>query len=250
MLRRTFLHAPRIGTVREAEIWERGIRTWDEYVVAHQDGRFPEPHYADLPSVLARSHGALEAGDVAFFAERLPREEHWRLYEDFARIAAYVDIETTGLSAMSSRITVVAMHTCDGTALFVRGRNLDGFPAAVARYPLVVTFNGAVFDLPFLAREFGGWWPAAHIDLRFALRRLGLRGGLKAIEREVGLERSSEVRGMDGYDAVRLWYRHERGDSHALDRLLAYARYDVVNLEPLAALAARGLARGLRVNAD
>jgi hypothetical protein len=241
MLRHTFIHAPGIGPVREAAIWDRGVHTWGEYLMAHDDGRFPEPHYADLPDLIAWSHRALDEGDLAFFARRLPQDEHWRLYEDFGHAAAYVDIETTGLSAGFDRITVVAMHTDAGTDLFVRGRNLRDFPAAAAAFPLVVTFNGAVFDLPFLAREFDGWWPVAHIDLRFALRRLGLRGGLKAIERQTGLARSSDVDGMTGWDAVRLWRSHERGDPRALDRLLDYARYDVVNLKPLAAQAAREL---------
>ncbi len=241
MLRHTFIHAPGIGSVREATIWERGVHSWGEYPSAHTEGVFPEPHYAELPALIAASHDALERGDIAFFARRLPRDEHWRLYEDFGHTAAYVDIETTGLYAGFDRITVVAMHTDAGTDVFVRGRNLREFPAAVAAFPLVVTFNGAQFDLPFLAREFHGWWPEAHIDLRFALRRLGLRGGLKAIERQTGLERSSEVYGMSGWDAVRLWRSHERGDPHALDRLLEYARYNVVNLKPLAVQAARDL---------
>lgn len=241
MLRQTFIHAPGIGPVREAAIWERGVESWDQYLVAHDDGRFPEPHYAELPAVLAQSHGALARGDIAFFADRLPRDEQWRLYEEFFPVAAYVDIETTGLSPGFDRITVIAMHTEQGTHVFVRGRNLADFPAVAAAYPLVITFNGALFDLPFLAREFRGWWPVAHIDLRFALRRLGLRGGLKAIERTMGVARSAPVTGMDGLEAVRLWRRHERGDPFALDRLLEYARYDVVNLLPLARHAARAL---------
>jgi uncharacterized protein YprB with RNaseH-like and TPR domain len=241
MLRHTFIHGPGIGPLREATIWDRGAGTWEEYLTAHDEGRFPETHYAELPAVIASSQHALERGDLGFFAQRLPPDEHWRLYEEFGPSAAYVDIETTGLYAGFDRITVVAMHTDAGTELFVRGRNLRDFPAAVAAFPLVVTFNGAVFDLPFLAREFDGWGPVAHIDLRFALRRLGLRGGLKAIERQTGLARSSDVYGMTGWDAVRLWRSHERGDPHALDRLLEYARYDVVNLKPLAAQAARDL---------
>jgi uncharacterized protein len=245
MLRHTFLHAPGIGHVREAAIWQRGVHTWESYLAAHDEGLFPERHYADLPPLLGWSGRALAAGDLEFFARRLPREEHWRLHEEFGHLAAYVDIETTGLYAGVDRITVVAMHTAGGTHLFVRGRNLRDFPAAAAAYPLVVTFNGALFDLPFLAREFDGWWPAAHIDLRFALRRLGLRGGLKSIERQMGLARSSTVRDLTGFDAVLLWRRHERGDPHALDLLLEYARYDVANLAPLADHAARELARAV-----
>ncbi|MGP7970743.1 MAG: ribonuclease H-like domain-containing protein, partial [Desulfobaccales bacterium] len=39
--------------------------------------------------------------------------------------------------------------------------------------------------------------------------------------------------GMDGYMAVILWERHQRGDRTALELLLQYNREDVVNLEIL-----------------
>ena len=38
---------------------------------------------------------------------------------------------------------------------------------------------------------------------------------------------------MDGYMAVLLWQRYQRGDKGALDLLLSYNREDVVNLEVL-----------------
>ena len=76
-----------------------------------------------------------------------------------------------------------------------------------------------------------------HIDLRFALRRLGYRGGLKSIERQLGIRRPDEVAGIDGFEAVRLWYRYLRGDGKALDTLVSYNRQDVENMRPLMELA-------------
>ena len=38
---------------------------------------------------------------------------------------------------------------------------------------------------------------------------------------------------MDGYMAVILWERYQRGDRTALDLLLKYNREDVINLEVL-----------------
>jgi uncharacterized protein YprB with RNaseH-like and TPR domain len=38
---------------------------------------------------------------------------------------------------------------------------------------------------------------------------------------------------MDGYMAVLLWQRYQRGEKGALDLLLTYNREDVVNLEVL-----------------
>ncbi|HZE21251.1 MAG TPA: ribonuclease H-like domain-containing protein, partial [Desulfobaccales bacterium] len=65
------------------------------------------------------------------------------------------------------------------------------------------------------------------------LARLGFKGGLKKIEPRFGIRRPDEVHGMDGYMAVLLWERYQRGDRGALERLLTYNREDVVNLETL-----------------
>ncbi len=75
--------------------------------------------------------------------------------------------------------------------------------------------------------------PPAHIDLRFFLRRLGYRGGLKTIERECNLSRGSDIDGMDGFDAVLLWRAYQEGDRSALERLLRYNTADIVHLKPL-----------------
>ncbi|NVM57843.1 MAG: ribonuclease H-like domain-containing protein [Desulfobacterales bacterium] len=66
--------------------------------------------------------------------------------------------------------------------------------------------------------------PPAHIDLRFFLRKLGYRGGLKAIEKSFGLVRAPEINGMDGYDAVMFWRAYHWGDQSALERLIQYTK--------------------------
>ena len=45
MLRNTFIHLPGVGTVRERELWERGILDWECFLVAAEDGQLPERHY-------------------------------------------------------------------------------------------------------------------------------------------------------------------------------------------------------------
>ena len=73
----------------------------------------------------------------------------------------------------------------------------------------------------------------AHIDLRFFLKRLGYRGGLKAIEKSLGLSRDSAIEGIDGYEAVLLWRAYQWGDESALDRLILYNTADIIHLKPL-----------------
>jgi uncharacterized protein YprB with RNaseH-like and TPR domain len=72
-----------------------------------------------------------------------------------------------------------------------------------------------------------------HLDLRFLLARLGFKGGLKKIEPRFGIRRPPAVKHLDGFDAVLLWERYQRGDRTALDLLLEYNREDVANLETL-----------------
>ncbi len=72
-----------------------------------------------------------------------------------------------------------------------------------------------------------------HLDLRFILSRLGFRGGLKRIEPQFGIKRAPEVAGLNGYDAVLLWGRYQRGDRTAGRLLLQYNQEDVLNLEVL-----------------
>jgi uncharacterized protein YprB with RNaseH-like and TPR domain len=57
-------------------------------------------------------------------------------------------------------------------------------------------------------------------------------GGLKAVERRLGIDR--QLRDIDGWAAVRLWYEYVNNhDMHALSTLLNYNREDVVNLRLL-----------------
>ena len=99
---------------------------------------------------------------------------------------------------------------------------------------MVVTFNGASFDLPFIRRTTGLDVRdlAKHRDLLHVCRKRDLRGGLKRLEVLLGVERGSGI--TDGRMALRLWQRWEtEGDEEALRTLLAYNKEDCVNLEIL-----------------
>ncbi|MGC8716337.1 MAG: ribonuclease H-like domain-containing protein, partial [Thermoplasmata archaeon] len=67
-------------------------------------------------------------------------------------------------------------------------------------------------------------------DLCFLGHRIGFKGGLKLIEKQVGIERENEISGLTGYDAVKLWNRYKSGDINSLITLIRYNRSDVLNL--------------------
>jgi uncharacterized protein len=234
MLYNTFVHLPGVGIHRERTLWNQGILDWGHFLGAVENSALRQGIYKSAVPLVRQSLDAVAAGDAGFFHGRLPSREAWRLYPDFADRALFLDIETTGLSPDYSELTVIGALGGGQLALFVKGINLDQFPAYVARFPLLVTFNGSQFDVPFLRAHFPqARLDQAHIDLRFALASLGYRGGLKAVERTLGLRRDPFIQNVDGFEAVRLWHCYRRGDRQALRKLILYNLTDVVNMVEL-----------------
>src|SRR5262249_3332886 len=153
----------------------------------------------------------------SYFAEKLPTSQHWRLYRDFQEVCAFLDIETTGL--YGGEITTIALYDGRTIRYYVNGDNLDHFPADVMAYRLLGNYNGNAYDLPFIEQCFGLRPPHAHLDWRYPLRRLGLQGGLKGCERQLGMVRPG-MENVDGYVAVLLWNEYRRRNNRkALETL-------------------------------
>ena len=243
MLNNTFIHIPGIGSITERELWDSGIHTWRDFLRASSlPGRAWAARAMARP-ILEKCAERLEDMDARYFSENIPRRESWRMYADFRVSAAFLDIETTGLSPQSSIITLVGILDTDGYHPFVYHQNLSDLREALEKYDLIVTYNGASFDLPFVEYHFGSVFRhKAHIDLRHVLGRLGLKGGLKSIENQMGVARPSELSALNGYDAVRMWRMWARGDEGALNTLIRYNAEDVLSLPKLAEIAYRRIA--------
>lgn len=239
-LENTYICVDGVGETTERELWESGARTWSEF-----DPSLCGPTTADrIDSFIDRARPRLAEGDSAFFDRALPKGEKWRLYENFRDEACFFDIETTGLDRASDDVTCVSAHRGGRTETLVRGDDLTRENLReLLEAPLVVTFNGARFDVPFLESAFGLDVDAPHLDLMYPCRRVGLTGGLKAIEPAVGVERDRPD--ISGEDAVRLWREHERGVDGSLQTLVSYNREDAVNLRRVAEGAVERLDREL-----
>lgn len=232
MLQHTFLHIPGIGPKTEARLWAAGVHTWQDFISSAPLG-WRHAQRERIGAALKASRAHLDGRNPTYFAAALPAGQHWRLFAAFRDNCAYLDIETTGLAAGDGAITTIAVY--DGTTLrtYVQGRNLDTFVDDIRRYPLLITYNGKCFDLPFIERSLGVAMPQAHIDLRYVLAAVGLTGGLKSCEKRLGLDRG-ELQGVDGLFAVLLWREYRRtGNPRALETLLAYNCEDTLNLEHL-----------------
>lgn len=140
----------------------------------------------------------------------------------------YLDIETS----CEFSITVIGLYREDKGFHQLVGKkvnrtNLLKFLEGSAR---LITYNGERFDLRVIRKNlcvdlrehFQSY------DLMYACWKKNLYGGLKKVERRLGISR--ELEGVDGREAMVLWRRYEAGDSGALERLLFYNREDTLNL--------------------
>ena len=141
---------------------------------------------------------------------------------------AYLDLETS----YSGLITIVGIFRPPDDLIQIIHPDISSSSLlnALDGAEEVITYWGHRFDLPVIARHLG-------VNLRDAFRstdladhchRHGLFGGLKVVERVLGISRQTD--GLTGMDAMRLWQMWLGGDRDALRVLLKYNEDDVVNL--------------------
>jgi uncharacterized protein len=234
MITSSFCLFPGVGLRTERRFWRQGLSTWDRFLEAPEVRGISAARKAFFDDRIAEAQARFAQDDSRYFAKAVPARHQWRLYEWLRDRALYLDIETDSFG----RITVVGLYGRGGYTALVRNESLDliRLREEVSRYDLLVTFCGSMFDLPMLHAHFPDLsFDQPHIDLCGVGRQLGYRGGLKAIERAMGIERVTALQGFSGEDAVRQWnrWRHQR-DENARRLLLAYNEADCVNLQPLA----------------
>lgn len=145
---------------------------------------------------------------------------------------AYLDIETD----RDGNICVIGIHTEPSGFVQWHGENIntDDIERELERASTIVTFNGDLFDLPTIKKYLNIDLKerCSSRDLFKVKKKLGIKGGLKDLEKMFGIERKTE--GINGYKAVLLWERYmKRGRHSDLSLLLEYNKEDVLNLIPL-----------------
>lgn len=245
MIRNTFSILNGIGEKLERRLWRDGILTWGDFIHAGDIHFISPERKLFFDGSLSAASRKLEEKDAIFFARSIRRREHWRLFEIFRDNALCLDIETNGLPpGRGGYVTVVGLYDGYDWTSLVSGENLtaENLSKALTGYKCLLTFYGSSFDIPFLQRSFPEVrFDIPHFDLCFAAKRLGIHGGLKKIETLFEIERVEEVKGMDGYDAVKLWELAKRGNDEAKRLLLSYNREDTVNLRAIADILYRRL---------
>ena len=92
MIESSFCLLSRVGPKTERRLWQRGVRTWTEFL---SSGTIPgigpsRKRVYDAELGQAQAYRAQE--DARYFGTKLPASEHWRLYEWLRPRALYHDI--------------------------------------------------------------------------------------------------------------------------------------------------------------
>jgi len=144
-------------------------------------------------------------------------------------VKAYLDIETD----RKGRICVFGLSIENNGFLQWYGDDIktNNIERELSNIKTIITFNGDLFDLPRIKESLNIDLKAQCIsrDLFKEKKKLGIKGGLKQLEKMFGIERKTE--GMNGYKAMWLWENYKRYDNRdALNLLLEYNKEDVINL--------------------
>lgn len=230
-LENSFILAPGIGEKTEKKLWKKDITHWDD---VEDKKPLSETKQEKIEIFLEKARKNLEVKNSYFFSSKLPNKEDWRIYRNFSKEACFIDIETTGLDKKRNKVTTVGIHRDGESKVLVRDQDLnrEKLRKEIKKSSMLVSFNGKRFDQPFLEHNFDIKIEKPHIDLMYPCKRLGYSGGLKKIEKQLGIQRDLED--VDGREAVRLWKKYEnKGDEKALRKLMKYNKYDAKNLEEL-----------------
>ena len=237
MITNSFIFLERVGERIEQNIWKNGVYDWNSFLSRKNINGLSRHRKLYYDRKILNARKALYNFDSSYFLELLPQSEMWRLYDFFREDAVFLDIETTGLGKTSD-ITVIGIYDGINTKIMIKGINLDfnALKKELQKYKLIVTFNGASFDLPFIEKIYPNLLPKIpNFDVKSVTDKLGLKGGLKQIEKSLGIKRSNIVDKFYGGDALTLWRMYRAtGDDYYLNLLVEYNEYDIINLKTVA----------------
>src|SRR3989338_6911534 len=225
MITSSFVFLERVSRKKERSFWQQGIKDWPAFFKASDIRGISHVKKTYYTRKIQEAQRALHDNRADYFMGKLPAKEMWRLYPHFKDECCFLDIETDG----SGQVIVLGISDYYTTKTYVKGMNFDRLEIEqeLKKFKIVVTFNGASFDLPKLKRS-GIMVTLPHIDLKPLCVNLGLRGGLKEVERILHLRRPAHLYG----NPIDLWKAfHASGDREYLDLLIDYNKEDCENLK-------------------
>jgi hypothetical protein len=235
MINTTFLHLTGIGRKNVERLHSIGLKDWNSVLDNPDLLPFSAKMKTKILSELYISAENYESKNLKYFTEKLHPTEKWTILAEYFEEASYFDIETNG-EPYGDNITLIVCFHKGRLYKFLNGDNLEAFLDLLDDVKLLVSFNGTSFDVPVVQNYFHiPKIPCAHVDLRWLAYHVGFKGGLKEIEKSIGIKRPADLVGINGMDAILLWmewknYRNQK----ALDLLIHYCCADVLSLQLLA----------------
>lgn len=237
MIRNSFIFLERISKTTEENLWKQGITDWNLFLKAKKVDGLSRARKMYYDRQILKARKALYNFDSSYFLNILPSSEIWRLYNFFKEDAVFLDIETSGLSNYDD-ITVFGLFDGVDTKIMIKNINLNlkELKKELSKYKLFVTFNGSSFDIPFIKKRYPDLLPEIpNFDVMSATNKLNLKGGLKEIEKDLGIKRNKIIENFHGGDALALWRMHRAtGDEYYLKLLVEYNEEDIINLKTIA----------------
>lgn len=237
MIKSSFIFLDSISYIKEKYLWFNGISNWNRFLQAKDIKGISKKRKCIHNLKIRQAKRELIDENSNYFSNLLPKKEHWRLYNYFKDECIFLDIETSNVS--KGYITCITLYDGINTMTFVRkfNLNLKYIKEILSRYKMIVTFNGNVFDIPFLKKRYNKLIPEVPCwDLRHSCQRLNLKGGLKIIEKELGIKRNNKIiKKLHSGDPIKLWRTFlATGDKYYVELLVEYNQEDTINLQTIA----------------
>ena len=228
MIKNSFIFLEGIGKKKEINLWKCGINNWEEFIKRDEIKGISKQRKKYYDSTLNEAKKQLFNEDLNLFF-KFPSKERWRLYEHFKDEVLYLDIE---IGSTRDDIILIGMFDGFNVKTMVKNYNMDKeiFINEIKKYKLLITYNGLSFDVPAIEKYFGIKLNILHVDLKNLCLRLGLKDGLKEVEKKLNLKRPLNLYGRP-YDAYKAFIAS--GDKEYLELLIKYNEEDIVNLKAI-----------------
>jgi uncharacterized protein len=226
MIKNSFIFLQKVSKRKEQAIWSQGIKDWTLFLKKDKIKGISNQKKEYYNRIIVQANKALYNNQASFFVNKLPKVQMWRLYNYFKEEIGFLDVEVDSYG----KIILVGISNYYDTNMFVKGVNLEYnlLKKELSKFKIIITFNGAAFDLPKLKKEFNLNFNTPHIDLKPLCINLGLKGGLKQVEKILNLKRPKHLNG----NPVDLWKAfHASGDREYLELLIDYNKEDCENLK-------------------
>ncbi len=225
MIRKSFSFLPGIGKKKEIHIINQGITSWTKFLNTENIVGISKKRKLFYNQKIKQAEKALYSFDSSYFNNF---KEKWKLYNFFKDEALFLDIEA------NKDITVIGISDGVESKTFVDNINLGrkNLQKEIDKYKIIITFNGSSYDLPILKKKLNIKINIPHIDLRHLCAGCGLNGGLKEIEKKLGIKRRNIISNMKNGDPSTLFRMYKgSGNPYYLNLLIEYNEEDTINMK-------------------